>query len=224
MSFHYERKLYDIDGCRRADPRVSHAVTLELDDYGNVLKSAAIGYGRRFSDPSPLLTDADREKQSRILLTLTENDFTNAVAEADAWRTPMSAEERLFELLNVRPAAELLGITNLFRFGELADKVAAAGAGAHDLPFADWQGSGAVGNAPYRRLLKKSRSVYRSDDLHRLLPLGRLEALALPGAKLHADLNPGPLDRGLPASRTAGGSAPRPRRGFAGSRLCRSRR
>ena len=181
VSFHYERKLYDIDGCRRADPRVSHAVTLELDDYGNVLKSAAIGYGRRFSDPSPLLTDADREKQSRILLTLTENDFTNAVAEADAWRTPMSAEERLFELLNVRPAAELLGITNLFRFGELADKVAAAGAGAHDLPFADWQGSGAVGNAPYRRLLKKSRSVYRSDDLHRLLPLGRLEALALPG-------------------------------------------
>ena len=56
VGFHYERKLYDIDGCRRADPRVSHDVTLEVDDYGNVLQSVAIGYGRRFPDPSPLLT------------------------------------------------------------------------------------------------------------------------------------------------------------------------
>ena len=181
VSFHYERKLYDIDGCRRADPRVSHAMTLEVDDYGNVLRSAAIGYGRRFPDPSPLLSDSDRQKQSHILLTLAENDFTNVVAEADAWRTPMSAEQRLFELLNVQPEADLPGITNLFRFGELADKLAAAGDGAHDLPFQDWQGIGAVTAAPYRRLLKKSRSVYRANDLHSLLPLGRLEALALPG-------------------------------------------
>jgi RHS repeat-associated protein len=181
VGFHYERKLYDIDGCRRADPRVSHAVTLEVDDYGNVLKSVAIGYGRRFPDPSPLLTDADREKQARILLTLTENDYTNAVAEADAWRTPLVAEQRLFELLKVRPEADLPGITNLFRFHELVDKVAAAGEGSHDLPFQDWQGLNAVANAPYRRLLKKSRSIYRGNDLRHLLPLGRLEALALPG-------------------------------------------
>ena len=62
----------------------------------------------------------------------------------------------------MRPEADLTGITNLFRFGELADKVAAARDGAHDLPFQDWQGIGAVDDAPYRRLLKKSRSVYRS--------------------------------------------------------------
>ena len=45
VSFHYERTLYDIDGCRRADPRVSHGVTLEVDDYGNVLISAASSRG-----------------------------------------------------------------------------------------------------------------------------------------------------------------------------------
>jgi RHS repeat-associated protein len=181
VSFHYERKLFDVDGCRRADPRVSHAVTLEVDDYGNVLKSVAIGYGRRFPDPSPLLTDADREKQARLLLTLTENDYTNRVAEADARRSPLPAEQRLFELLKVRPAADLPGITNLFRFRELADKVAAAGDGCHDLPFQDWQGLGAADDAPYRRPLKQSRSIYRGNDLRHLLPLGRLEALALPG-------------------------------------------
>src|ERR1041384_5781930 len=39
MSYHYERNP--------ADPRIQHALTLEVDDYGNVLKQAAIGYGRR---------------------------------------------------------------------------------------------------------------------------------------------------------------------------------
>ena len=61
VGFHYERKLYTIDGCRRADPRVSHSVTLEVDDFGNVLRSVAVGYGRRFPDRSDLLTEQDRE-------------------------------------------------------------------------------------------------------------------------------------------------------------------
>ena len=39
ISYHYERNP--------ADPRISHALTLDVDEFGNVLKSAAIGYGRR---------------------------------------------------------------------------------------------------------------------------------------------------------------------------------
>lgn len=39
IDYHYERNP--------ADPRVSHALTLETDEFGNVLKSAAVGYGRR---------------------------------------------------------------------------------------------------------------------------------------------------------------------------------
>ena len=39
ISYHYERNP--------ADPRIQHALTLEVDAYGNVLKQAAIGYGRR---------------------------------------------------------------------------------------------------------------------------------------------------------------------------------
>ena len=38
ISYHYERNP--------ADPRISHALTLEVDPFGNVLKSLAIGYGR----------------------------------------------------------------------------------------------------------------------------------------------------------------------------------
>ena len=106
VGFHYERKLYDIHGCRRADPRVSHAVTLKVDDYGNVLKSVTIGYGRRFPDESPLLTHEDREKQAQILLTLTESEYTNAIQEADAYRAPLPSEQRTHELVKIVPGSD----------------------------------------------------------------------------------------------------------------------
>jgi hypothetical protein len=73
VTLNYERKLYLVGETRRADPRVTHAVTLEVDDYGNVLKSANLGYGRRFADPSKLLSDADRARQAKLLATVTEN-------------------------------------------------------------------------------------------------------------------------------------------------------
>ncbi len=181
LSFNYERKLYEIDGRRCADPRVLHGVTLNVDDYGNVLKSAAIGYGRRHSEASPLLTDADHQRQAQILVTITENEYTNAVKSADAYRAPLLSQSRLYELLNVRPVANWSNITNLFHYSELADIAMRASDGAHDLLFEDWRGTGAIDDAPYRRLVKQSRTLYRSNRLDRLLPLGFMESLALPG-------------------------------------------
>jgi RHS repeat-associated protein len=181
LRFNYERKLYEIDGCLRADPRVGHAFTFEVDGYGNVVKSAAVGYGRRFADPSPLLTDADRYNQSQILVTVTENDYTNVVDEPDAYRTPLPAEARLYELVKTRPRSAVYGITNLFRFHELAEDAALASDGAHELPPEDWRATRAVGEVPHRRLLKQRRSLYRSDRLDRLLSPRAAQALALPG-------------------------------------------
>ncbi len=193
LSFNYERKLFDIDGCRRADPRVTHNVNLEVDDYGNVLKSANVGYGRRFADPSLLLSDDDREKQKKILLTLTDNRYTNAVRDADAYRNPLLAEARLYELIHAVPAACEFGVTNLFRFHELAAKVAQASDGRHDLPYEDVNARGAATPASYRRILKESRMLYRSNALDRILPLGALEALALPGQNYKLAFTPGLL-------------------------------
>jgi RHS repeat-associated protein len=193
VSFHYERKLYDVDGCLRADPRVTHEVTLEVDDYGNVLKSVSAGYGRRFPDRSPLLTDADREKQKKILLTFTSNLYTNAVLEADAHRNPLLADGRLYELIHVKPSSRQFGVTNLFRFHELAERVAEASDGQHDLPYEDIEAERAVTSLPYRRPLKRSRTLYRSDLLDRMLPLRVLEAMALPGENYKLAFTPGLL-------------------------------
>ena len=94
LSFHYERNP--------ADPRIQHALTLEVDDYGNVLKQAAIGYGRRQqirvgrrngsgaagAEPGlAALAADDQAKQTTPLLTYTENRVTNAIDAPDAHRS-----------------------------------------------------------------------------------------------------------------------------------------
>jgi RHS repeat-associated protein len=181
ISFNYERKLYQIDGTKRADPRVAHTLTLQVDAYGNVLRSASIAYGRRFPQGFGMKREECLRKQERMLVTLTENDYTNAVKESDAHRIPLSAETRVYELLNVEPDADCFGVTNLFRFQEFQEKEVAAGDGIHELPFEARDGEDWFGGAPCRRLFQRSRTVYRSDSLERLLPPGRLESRALPG-------------------------------------------
>ena len=65
-------------------------MTLEVDKYGNVLKSVAIGYGRK---QSPLAEQSDRDKQTRTLITYTENRVTNAIDDADTRRLPRAAAD-----------------------------------------------------------------------------------------------------------------------------------
>ncbi|ANY16520.1 hypothetical protein AW878_02420 [Bordetella pseudohinzii] len=112
ITYHYERNP--------ADPRVQHVLTLEVDDFGNVLKQAAIAYGRRRQiglrepggvmqwRPNPGLAgldEADQARQTTTLLTYTENRYTRdaagggeAIERDDAYRTPLPCESMTFEL------------------------------------------------------------------------------------------------------------------------------
>jgi hypothetical protein len=69
VDFHYERELVEISGKLRADPRVTHTLTLKVDEYGNVERAVAIGYRRR---EVPGLLDEQKDTH----LTLTVNRFT----------------------------------------------------------------------------------------------------------------------------------------------------
>jgi hypothetical protein len=163
IDYHYERNP--------ADPRVSHALTLEVDDYGNVVRSAAIGYQRRtpaFDEPG------------KTLATLTESQYTNAILAADAYRTPLAAEVKTYELT----APTLTGSTAL----DLAtiDAIATtATAIAYEA-----QPDAAQAN---KRLLSQLRTLYRKDDLSAFLPVGQIESLALPGESYKRALTPGLL-------------------------------
>jgi Insecticide toxin TcdB middle/C-terminal region len=107
-----------------AVPRVGHALTLEVDQFGNVLKSAAVGYGRR--EPDLSLSPADRAKQAQILITYTENRVTNAIDSADDHRTPLPCESRTYELTGLTLPAD----SDRFTFDRILD----AGATAIALP------------------------------------------------------------------------------------------
>ena len=183
VTLQYERRLYDVDDRLRPDPRVGHQMTLVVDAFGNVLDSVAIGYGRRYADADPVMTAADHARQTQILVTYSERDFSNAVALPDAFRTPLLGIAKTWEIGNCVPAGRRPHTTNLFSLDEMREVVATGGESGREVPFADWRGEGAPPRGPYRRLLDHQRMRYRANCLDGLLPAGRIQSLALPGER-----------------------------------------
>ncbi|MFF4606443.1 SpvB/TcaC N-terminal domain-containing protein [Streptomyces sp. NPDC001339] len=170
LTAHYERQT---------DPRIGHELVLDVDDYGNALRSASVGYGRRHPDPDPVLTPADREAQQRPYVMVTENDYTNAVDTTDAHRTPRQCAARSYEIRGLAPRP------TRYAFAELRDRLAAI---TVELPYEAWDATPATGA---RRLIEHTRTLFRRDDLTGPLPLGSLQALALPYESYRRALSPG---------------------------------
>jgi RHS repeat-associated protein len=154
------------------DPRIGHMLTLAVDDYGNILKSASIGYARR----KPQL-----EEQGKVLATLSQNQYTNAVLQPDAYRIPISSQADTYELTapGLRGAQPLKFATVEF-----------LAAYAREIPYEATATDGAI----EKRLIERQRSLYRRNDLEGLLPLGRLESMALPGQSYKLAFTAGLLD------------------------------
>jgi RHS repeat-associated protein len=196
ISYHYERNL--------ADPRTGHALTLEVDEFGNVLKSAAIGYGRRQTIrvvdeqrditevPNPDLNKLDphdQEKQTRTLVTYTENRVTNAIDTADDYRTPLPAETRTYELTGYIPT----GSAGRFQASDFVKPDPNDATRLIHVFDSEIHYEEQPTNGEQRRLIEQARTLYRKDDLTALLPPGELEPLALPGESYKLSFTPGLL-------------------------------
>jgi len=197
LSYHYERNS--------SDPRIQHALTLEVDDYGNVLKQAAIGYGRRLQIrvvdqqgtvqlvPNRGLTGlqaADQAKQTTPLLTYTENRVTNAIDSPDTHRNPLPCEATTFELTGY-PATGSAGRYQASDFVEPDPAKPTRLRHKFTAPEVPYEAT-ASGNQR-RRPIELLRTLYRRDDLTGLLPLGELQPLALPGESYKLAFTPGLL-------------------------------
>ncbi|HET6232637.1 MAG TPA: SpvB/TcaC N-terminal domain-containing protein, partial [Longimicrobiaceae bacterium] len=198
VDLHYERALYTVNGARRADPRVSHALTLEVDECGNVVRSAQAVYGRRFPDPA--LDEKDQAKQAALHLTLTESVFTNPVGGPllpDDHRAPMPWETRTYELLGVAPTAAPAGAaplkTLLFTLAELRGAATTVADGAHEVPYEDPAALSVATGARCRRLIEHVRTLYRADDLSAALAPGVAQARGLPFESYKLAFTPGLL-------------------------------
>lgn len=182
LDYQYERNP--------ADPRVGHQLVLEVDGFGNVLKEAAIGYGRRQPDPA-LPLSADQERQTDRLVTYTERRFTNAIDTAGDYRASLPCETRSYELTGYAPT----GAAGRFTPADFVQP------GAHGLEHR-FDSEPAYEELPtsgrQRRLIEHERALYRPDDLGSaqadslaLLPLGTLEPLALAGESYKLAFTPG---------------------------------
>jgi RHS repeat-associated protein len=158
LAYHYEREPQD--------PRVTHALTLEVNPFGHVLKSAEVIYGRR--NPDLTLADRDRARQGERHLTYTERDFTNAIDLANDYRVPAACESRTFELTGLT----LPGSQSRYTFGQ----VATGGPAAVAIDYEQAPTSGLL----QKRLIDRARTLYRRDNFAGALPLGQLQPLAIP--------------------------------------------
>jgi hypothetical protein len=184
LSYHYERNP--------TDPRISHALTLAVDAFGNPLKSIAIGYGRRQPDPA-LPTQADRDKQTRTLITYTENSYTNSIDDPifdpDNYRIPLPSETRTYELTGFKPADN----AKRFSLGEWVEDDFARLKQSVEIKYEET----ADPSREQKRLIEHVRTRYRKNDLTALLPLGTIESLALPGESYKLAFTPGCLRRSM---------------------------
>ena len=185
---HYERTLYNVLGKQLADPRVTHAFVLEVDDFGNEMKSVAVSYGRLDNATDPLLTPADQAIQSARLVTYTESTYTNPISEDDAYWTSLAAEVTSYELTGYTPS----GAGGRFQSTDFVQPTATGFALIFDSEIA-YEASPTTGRQ--RRLIKQSRTLYRADDLSSALPLGTLESMALPFVAYKLAQTPGVLSR-----------------------------
>jgi len=173
VDYHYERTP--------SDPRVGHSLILAVDSFGNTLKSASVGYGRRVPDPQ--LSGDDQLKQTRLMATCTESTYTNVVDLDgdgtnldDAYRAPMQFEAYSYELTGMVPASQR------FEFHEIGSAISAAQVLSYDQQ---------PTNGKQKRLIERTKKLYRSNDLSSSLPGGTLESLGLSFETYKLALTPG---------------------------------
>lgn len=197
LSSHYERQP--------DDPRITHTLTLEIDDFGNPLRSVSVAYPRRagFPEPDPNLSLAFRttlhHDQTRLHLGGTEHRLTGPVNRPwdttifDAYRAPLPCETITAELTGITPAGPI------FRLNEIDTAYKMVWDDAHDISYEevstpDIEGVGTPMGLG-RRIVERSRTLYRRDDLTGLLPLGSLQSLALSGESYRLALTPNLITR-----------------------------
>lgn len=117
LSYQYEQPLPEPGGTVRADPRISHTLTLRVDDLGQALQTVAVGYPRVHTHEDSALDEAALRRirwvQAERHLAYTEARFTvdvlhSATGAASAalrhHRLRLPFEVLSFELGGIAPA------------------------------------------------------------------------------------------------------------------------
>ena len=169
-----------------ADPRVGHEMVIDVDPFGSVTRTVAIGYPRR-NPPAAL------PEQAQTHITATIARVVNRPLEDDWYRIGLPVETRAFEV--VKPIETSLGGAPRLSFDTVKALVESLFPSTQDAPSAsqltpyenwDWRRTWVPALQPggpgvsKLRLIQHTRTLYRKDDLSAPLPLGQIESRALP--------------------------------------------
>jgi RHS repeat-associated protein len=157
VSLNYERNP--------ADPRISHSLNLEVDEYGNARKSCSVVYGRKIVDP--LLPPEVTRDQQKLYITYAEADYTPDIEQLNptpTYRLRVPYETRSYEITGVSPASDL------FKFDAIKTHIAGTIEIGYEVV--------ADGVTPQKRLLSHRRTLFLDNNLNPL-PLGQWDSLGL---------------------------------------------
>lgn len=158
-----------------ADPRIAHSMTIETDQFGNVLKAAAISYGRKTVDNT--LTAGEQAEQNKTHIVFTENNYTNTINTLIDYRLPLVFGTKNFELTGITPGAGGYYSIPLVK-NDYQDAVL--------IPYQQ----AAVHTGKEKRLIEEVTSLFLKNDMSGPLAPGVLESLALPYQSFKLALTP----------------------------------
>jgi RHS repeat-associated protein len=170
------------------DPRVLHELILDVDEFGNVTRSASVAYARK---------GAEFVDQEIAWSTLLEADFINRPEEDDWYRVGIEYQRRSFELTGLDLPAAGAGLVDYDAFKSVIDGIVAP-----DLPF-ETHGSGATLE---RRVIAHRQQTFASNDQTLELALGEIESRALPFTTYDLGLTAGLVQQIVDGSTTLGGT------------------
>jgi RHS repeat-associated protein len=149
------------------DPRITHTLSIKLDEYGNVLESASVVYPRIKQDP--FLPIETREAQNKTLISYTQNSFTNDIDTDVSYRLRLPSETKTYELKSVAKANYFYSKRDFENILNSSVEV-----GYHQIDKIPSPGNS------QKRLIEHSCTHYCSNNLKDSLPLHQLAAMALP--------------------------------------------
>lgn len=184
VSVSHEREMHD--------PRVTQTLNLAFDDYGNVLKSVNIAYGRRSSSESlGGISDTAQQTikaiQQQLQVVYSDHQYTNAIDDVDAHRTPELCGTADYQITGLARA----DASRTFRLGDFTVAESNILANAEEVSFEATPTPSVLA----KRLVASSFKLFRSDDLQRTLPKGKFQSLALPGESFQLALTPGLVNK-----------------------------
>ena len=174
ITYHYERNP--------RDPRIAHALNLEFDNQGNVLKSVSVVYARKYI-PAELPLRVKTE-QAKTHLIFTEAGLTNDIHQDTVFRLRMPHFSKTWELRGFKPASgEFFSLKDFENL--LSENALEVTERQYEAPFAE--------NGKQKRLIEHIKTLYRKDDLSGPYQQGEHDTLGLGWESYQLAFTPGLL-------------------------------